>query len=121
MRDITTVGFLSEIFGMWPFKKKDDEKDIPLFYRAGGRPTWKEWEEWTDYEKKMALETAEQIRTIETLVFRFSLSSSLEEKLAIAEEMAQFDGGELAREIRRQINAMELKKINEHTTTLKAD
>ncbi|RME79897.1 MAG: hypothetical protein D6785_10880 [Planctomycetota bacterium] len=104
---------------MWPFNKLS-EQSIKKFYEAGGRPTWKEWCSWTEEQKKEAIETMEKIKTLEILFLRFALAPTISEKLAVAEEMAEFDGGELAREVRRQINLLNLAK-NEHPTTIKTN
>lgn len=78
--------------------------DISSFYAAGGRPTAKEWASWTQEQRELAMICQSRLTNYYLLLFRFSISNDHVEKLAIADEMKEFDSGSISRSIRQGIN-----------------
>jgi len=97
----STLVFLLEILKIWPGSSPGVVSD---FYLAGGRPNWSDWTRWDKHQKAEAIHTFDKISRFEELTKQFAIERDEDRRMAIAEAMAEFDDGDLAREMRKQRN-----------------
>ena len=90
-------------------KKESDPEGVSEFYMAGGRPTYQDWKTWDQAEKESASLSYSRLQQFDHLVRRLDMAQDDCQKLAIAEELREFDGGELARSLRMEMNRRALQ------------
>lgn len=80
------------------------EEHVKTFIAIGARPTWSEWIQWTPSMQQAAMDAIHAMSEFSRMAGLLQAAPTKKDKLRIAEEMAHIDNGEMAKELRKEIN-----------------
>jgi len=85
------------------------EEDFSRFLQAGGQITWDDWKRFSPEQKNIAIKWKLDFLSFLLMQAKYTMAPGIEEKLAIADQMKEFDGGALSQTLRVLINKMALQ------------